>query len=269
GQVQPMLAERHDHPDPAHALHDRRVDDEGRVREHDLLAGADERPGHELDQLVGPVPHHDPVRRHVVLLRQRLAERARGAIRVAVQPVERGLQRLPHRRRRRERVLVRRELDRPGHPQLPLDLPGGLARLVGPEVEDRVVREALPGGRHRPPAHAAAGYDPRTFRNMQRSRTAARTPWVSGSSRWPSKSTKKTYSHGRRRVGRDSILVRFSRAAANGSRMRWSVPTSSRIENRTEVLSLPVRAAAWRPTTTNRVTLFAWSSIRSCRTGSA
>ena len=61
--------------------------------------------------------------------------------------------------------------------------------------------------------HARTGYDPRTFRKRHRSRTAASTPCVTGSSRWPSKSTKKTYSHGRRRVGRDSILVRLSRAA--------------------------------------------------------
>src|SRR4029450_4427043 len=43
-------------------------------------------------------------------------------------------------------------------------------------------------------------------------------------SRWPSKSTKFTYSQGRRLVGRDSILVRLRPRSANGCRMLNSTP---------------------------------------------
>src|SRR4029079_17223444 len=61
---------------------------------------------------------------------------------------------------------------------------------------------------------------------------------------WRVKSARKTCARGRRRGGRDSILVRLSRALANGSRIRWSVPTSSRMEKKIEGLS---RARAHPP----------------------
>src|SRR5205807_304620 len=68
----------------------------------------------------------------------------------------------------------------------------------------------------------AAGYEPRILKNSACSRICASTAATTDVSRWPSKSTNMTYSHRWRLVGRDSIFVRFSRSAANGSRTRTS-----------------------------------------------
>src|SRR5262249_62142710 len=84
-----------------------------------------------------------------------------------------------------------------------------------------------------------------------------------------SKSTKFTYSQGRRLVGRDSILVRFRRRSANGFKMLYSTPGSFLIENRMDVLSRPVGGAGRRPMTRKRVELNGLSSMRVRRIGTS
>ena len=81
-------------------------------------------------------------------LRERLPEVVAGAVRVPVEPGERLPERLQHAGRRREGVLVRRQLDRPRDAELPLELLDGLAGLVRMDVQDRLVGQALPGGAH-------------------------------------------------------------------------------------------------------------------------
>src|SRR3989442_7962223 len=82
------------------------------------------------------VAEHDMVGRHAVLLGERLAQVEAAAVRVAVEVVERREDRLLHAVGWRQRVLVRRELDRVVDPELALQLLDRLARLVRRDPED-------------------------------------------------------------------------------------------------------------------------------------
>src|SRR2546425_6316039 len=101
-----------------------------------LVAGPEEGPHEQLDQLVRAVAEHDMVGRHAVLLGERLAQVEAAAVRVAVEVVERREDRLLHSVGWRQRVLVRRELDRVVDPELALQLLDRLARLVRRDPED-------------------------------------------------------------------------------------------------------------------------------------
>src|SRR5688572_19318671 len=121
---------------------------------------------------------------------------------------------------RRQRILVRRQLDGVVNAELALELLGRLARLVGSDPQDVLVGQGLPLRGHALSSIYAAGYEPRILRNRVRSASSVRAPATTGVSRWPSKSTNMTKSHRSRLVGRDSILVRLIPIRANGSRMR-------------------------------------------------
>ena len=140
-----------------------------------------------------------------------LAQVEAAAVGIAVERGQRVGDRLLHAVGRRQRVLVRGELD---------GVVDARARAPAP-------RRACPARRARCPrmcslardsqgascgAPYAAGYEPRIFRNWQRSADLGQHRGTSSVSRCPSKSTKLTYSQGRRLVGRDSILVRLSPA---------------------------------------------------------
>jgi len=79
-------------------------------------------------------------------------------------------------------------------------------RRLGPGIRNLYSAGGLP----------AAGYEPRSFRNVQFFASSSIAAPTSGSEEWPSMSTKKWYSHGFLRDGLDSILVRFMLRYANG-----------------------------------------------------
>jgi hypothetical protein len=143
-EVDAVVLQHDHHADAACGLHDHRVHDERRVWHHGLVTRPEERVDDQLDQLVRSVPEHDVLRRHAVALGERLAQVVAAAVRVAVQVRQRLEDRLLHALRRRQRVLVRRELDRVVHAELPLQLLDGLAGLVRRDAQDVIVGERLP-----------------------------------------------------------------------------------------------------------------------------
>src|SRR5262249_33913363 len=60
-------------------------------------------------------------------------------------------------------------------------------------------------------SHSAFGYEPSTFTKLHCSASIVRAFATFRSSKWPSQSTKKKYSHALRLLGRDSILVMLMR----------------------------------------------------------
>ena len=135
-EIEAMLLQHHHDADAPGRLDDHRVHDEGRVRDDRLVAGPEERADEQLDQLVRAVAEHDLVGRRSVFLGERLPQIEAAAVRVPVEVVERGEDRPLHAVGRRQRVLVRRELDRVVDAQLALQLLDRLARLVRRDPED-------------------------------------------------------------------------------------------------------------------------------------
>src|SRR4030095_2756476 len=92
-------------------LHDQGVDDEGGMGDHRLVAGTHEGPREQLDQLVGAAAEDDVIGGDPVATGQCLGEVVAGAVRIAIELVQRVGHRPLHLLGRRQRVLVGRELD--------------------------------------------------------------------------------------------------------------------------------------------------------------
>ena len=90
-----------------------------------------------------PAPTTTSSKRDAVPLCERGPQRADAAVRVAVQLARGALDRLERRRERRERPLVRGELDDAVEPELALHLLDRLSRLVRDEIRDRAAEEPV------------------------------------------------------------------------------------------------------------------------------
>ena len=74
-------------------------------------------------------------------------------------------------------------------------------------------------------------------------------------------SRKNTYSHSPVRDGRDSSRVMLTPFLARGASSSCMAPDTLRVDNTSEVLSLPEGATSCREITTKRVVLFGSSSM--------
>ena len=92
-----------------------------------------------------------------------------------------------------------------------------------------------------------SGYDPSTFKKRAFRSSAASARLSPASSRWPCRSTKNRYSHGRERCGRDSIFEMLIRLRAKTLSAWLSAPTWSRTANSAVVLSAPRAAGRSAP----------------------
>src|SRR5438874_758040 len=96
-------------------------------------------------------------------------------------------------------------------------------------------------GKNQSLLRAACGKEPRMVSFSQWPARAVNVRLILGSSAWPSKSTKKTYSVLADRDGNDSIQVRFTLFWLNTFRASTRAPGLCGTLNISDVLSLPVR----------------------------
>src|SRR4029453_8987888 len=154
---------------------------------------------------------------------------------------ERRLQRAQRLRRGTERVLVGGQLDRVGDAVLAFELVDRLAgRIRLQRKYARPPRIFVFLGFASPSGTRQAGYDPSTFTNKARRFSAVSALVMRGSSAWPARSMKKTYSQARPLSGRDSMVLRLMRCWAKQASTLNSAPASCGTANRIEVLSSPV-----------------------------
>ena len=143
-----MVLQGHHHANPPRGLDDHRVHDERRVRDHRLLARAQEGPHDELDELVRAVAHDELVGGEAVAAGEGDPEVVGAAVRIPVE-VRQGVgDGLEDALRGRQGVLVGGELDDIREAELALELLDGLARLVGRDAEDVIVGDGFPGHGH-------------------------------------------------------------------------------------------------------------------------
>src|SRR5207248_1032888 len=112
------------------------------------------------------------------------------------------------------------------------------------------------------------GKEPRTEIESQAPSSDLRAFLTFGSSWWPSKSAKKTYSPFASRNGNDSIHVRLILFDLNTCNTSASDPGVCGTWKRMAVLSSPVRAESLRAMTAKRVSFSGWSSMLLNRTRS-
>src|SRR6185295_13710798 len=94
------------------------------------------------DEPVRPGSDGNLLEADVVQVRKRRPESVRATVRIAVEAWRRALDRLERSRKRSERPFVRRQLDHPFEPELPLHLLDRLAGLIGHQVAERWAEEA-------------------------------------------------------------------------------------------------------------------------------
>src|SRR2546428_4581793 len=248
-----------------------------------MVAGTQKCLCRELEHVVRAVAQHDLFPAHAVTRRERVLQLETVAVRIAGDLRGRRGNRLTHLPAGTAWILIRSEFDDRICRQsvFARELVDGLARHVRCNAAD-VFRsqdgDSLTGelfGIHREVNRGgsglqatAAGYEPSSLRNGARWRSSASAAATTGSSQWPSRSTKNRYSHKPVRAGRDSSRDMLTPCLAKGSSKAYIAPGRFCADITSEVSSLPDGAAAWCPSTQNRVVLLGSSSMCAAITSS-
>src|SRR5581483_3501712 len=141
-EVVRMVAQRHPLRRCAELDRVEHVARERRPAADDLVAGLERRLREQVDDAVRARADDDLSHVDAVALGERRPERVGASVGIAVQLEREALHRLERRRERRERPLVRRELDDALEAELPLDLLDRLAGLIRDEPGDRLAEAA-------------------------------------------------------------------------------------------------------------------------------